>query len=43
VLADRRYRGRAQVLAAQIRQYDTFGLIEAELEAASATARLHLV
>ncbi|MDF2573561.1 MAG: hypothetical protein K0S05_473 [Agromyces sp.] len=43
VLADRRYRGRAQVLAAQIRQYDTFGLIEAELEAASATARLHPV
>ena len=43
VLADRRYRGRAQVLAAQIRQYDTFGLIEAELEAASAAARLHLV
>lgn len=43
VLADHRYRGRAQVLAAQIRQYDTFGLIEAELEAASATARPHLV
>lgn len=43
VLADRRYRGRAQVLAAQIRQYDTFGLIEAELEAASATVRLHPV
>ncbi|WP_448006281.1 glycosyltransferase [Agromyces bauzanensis] len=40
VLADRGYRRRAQVLAARIRQYDTFGEIEAELEAAvtSATA-----
>ncbi len=37
VLADHGYRRRAHVLAAQIRHYDTFGDIEAELEAAAAT------
>jgi UDP:flavonoid glycosyltransferase YjiC (YdhE family) len=42
VLADRRYRMRAQVLAARIRRYDTFGAIEAELEAAARAAALRL-
>ncbi|WP_373285500.1 glycosyltransferase [Agromyces bauzanensis] len=45
VLADRAYRSRAQVLAARIRQYDTFADIEAELEAeleAAAGARVHV-
>ncbi|MEV1129181.1 nucleotide disphospho-sugar-binding domain-containing protein [Agromyces sp. NPDC049794] len=43
VLNDHGYRVRAQVLAARIRQYDTFRLIESELEAASGATRPHLV
>ena len=42
VLADRGYRDRARALATRIHEYDTFDLIEAELEAASITARLRL-
>jgi len=42
VLADRGHRARAGALAARIRQYDTFGAIEAELEAASLAAALRL-
>lgn len=42
VLADRGYRDRARALAARIREYDTFGEIEAELEAASLAAALRL-
>lgn len=41
VLADRGYRSRAQVLAAQIRRYDTFAAIEEELEALSTARTLH--
>jgi UDP:flavonoid glycosyltransferase YjiC (YdhE family) len=42
VLADRGYRDRARELATRIGEYDTFDMIEAELEAASITARLRL-
>ncbi|HEX6366546.1 MAG TPA: nucleotide disphospho-sugar-binding domain-containing protein [Agromyces sp.] len=42
VLADRGYRDRARALATRIGEYDTFDMIEAELEAASITARLRL-
>lgn len=42
VLADAGYRTRAGALAARIRQYDTFGAIESELEAASLAAALRL-
>ena len=42
ILADRGYRDRARALATRIHEYDTFDLIEAELEAASITARLRL-
>jgi UDP:flavonoid glycosyltransferase YjiC (YdhE family) len=38
VLGDRRYRERARALATRIREMDTFGIIAAELEAASLTA-----
>lgn len=42
VLSDAGYRTRAGALAARIRQYDTFGAIESELEAASLAAALRL-
>lgn len=42
VLADRSFRDRAATLAARIDEYDTFGLIEHELEAAAASARPRL-
>ena len=42
VLADHGYRERALALAAGIRGYDTFGVIEAELEAAAIIAALRL-
>ncbi|MFD4421332.1 glycosyltransferase [Agromyces sp. NPDC058484] len=42
VLADRGYRDRARTLAERIREYDTFGDIEAELEAASIRASLRI-
>jgi MGT family glycosyltransferase len=40
VLGDHGYRNRAQVLATRIREYDTFGAIELELEVASRAAAL---
>ena len=42
VLADPSFRERATALAASIEEYDTFGLIERELEAAAASARFRL-
>ena len=42
VLADRTYRDRARAMAARIREYDTFDLIEAELEASVIAASLRL-
>ena len=42
VLADRGYRERALAFSASIRGYDTFGVIEAELEAESIVASLRL-
>jgi MGT family glycosyltransferase len=42
VLADRTYRDRARAMAARIRDYDTFDLIEAELEASVIAASLRL-
>ncbi|MFC5857377.1 glycosyltransferase [Agromyces flavus] len=42
VLADRTFRDRARELAARIAEYDTFGIIESELESAVASARLRL-
>jgi len=42
VLANPSFRERATALAARIEEYDTFGLIERELETAAASARLRL-
>jgi MGT family glycosyltransferase len=42
VLANPSFRERATALAARIEEYDTFGLIERELEDAAASARLRL-
>lgn len=42
VLADRTYRDRARAMAARIRDYDTFDLIEAELEASVLAGSLRL-
>ncbi|MFE5670838.1 glycosyltransferase [Agromyces sp. NPDC056523] len=42
VLGDPGFRERAREMAARIAEYDTFGIIESELEAAVASARLRL-
>ena len=42
MLADRTYGDRARAMAARIRDYDTFDLIEAELEASVIAASLRL-
>ena len=42
VLADRGFRDRARAMAARIREYDTFGLIDEELAQAVAASRLRL-
>ena len=42
VLADHGFRERAMAFAAGIRGYDTFGVIEPELEAAAIVAALRL-
>ena len=42
VLADRTYRDRARAMATRIRDYDTFDLIEAELEASALAGSLRL-
>jgi UDP:flavonoid glycosyltransferase YjiC (YdhE family) len=42
VLTDRSYRDRARMMAARIREYDTFDLIAAELESSVLAASLRL-